>query len=241
MSMIIAERDTNIIIRTKNDVYEHRPNDSYNKLKYGTFQANRIFHTWDSEARVEETFNERIFNCYYRATDNDKEELLQLRKANDICQAILDKDKEAFVYIFKKNFYDLHKAQLVEGLIDNDILLKGRVKRTKQDEFIVDEAFKVDGHANTYVLEIMHKSKNVKPRWRNLCTVIKLKNSPRKVMTKTIGEVEIDSKTLDCISKIYSLVQPHTWDQTIWNQMPTWLKRIYKDELKAFTKRKELK
>ena len=113
MSMIIAERPTNLIIRTKRDEYVHRPNDSYNKLKYGTFQANRIFHEWDSEARVEETFNERIFNCIY------KEERLQLRKANDICKAILTKSKEDYVELFKSNYYNLHKTELLDSLIND--------------------------------------------------------------------------------------------------------------------------
>ena len=235
MSMIIAERDTNIIIRTKKDVYEHRPNDSYNKLKYGTFKGNRIFHEWDSETNVVETYNERIFNCICGG------ERLQLRNANDICKAILDKDQEAFTELFRQNYYNLHKAELIEGLIDNDILMKGRVKRTNNGEFIVDEAFKVDANAITYVLDFHLKANSKrKKKWNHLCTVIKLKNSPREVMTK-VGKVAIDSKLQDCISKILCLVQPITWDQTIWNQIPNWIKRIYKDELEAFDKRKELK
>ena len=225
--MIIAERPTNLIIRTKRDEYVHRPNDSYNKLKYGTFQANRIFHEWDSEARVEETFNERIFNCIY------KEERLQLRKANDICKAILTKNKEDYVELFKSNYYDLHKAQLLDSLIKDNSTLKGRVKRTKDDEYIVDDVFKVDGRAITYVLDT-HRIKNSKrvKKWNHLCTVIGKEPRVREILTKEIGVVKVDKATLKCLAKIFCLIRPHTWDSIIWNQIPKWLQRIYKDEYK---------
>jgi hypothetical protein len=39
------------------------------------------------------------------------------------------------------------------------------------------------------------------------------------------------------LGKIFGLVQPHTWDHVIWNQIPKWLKKIYKDELEAYNKR----
>ena len=238
MSMIIAKRDTHIVIRNKRDEYVHRPNDTYNIVKYGTYEANRIFFEWDKECRVEETYNERIFNCYYKG------QLLQLRKANDICEAILSKDKEVFIDLFKKNYYDLNKAQLLQGLVDDNSILKGRVKRMKQapycDDFLVDDVFRVDGHANTYVLE-SHYIKNTKreKKWRNLCTVIPKTLKTMKIHTKEIGDIEVDQATLRCLTKIFGLIQPHTWDSVIWGQLPTWLKKIYKDELEAFNKRIE--
>ena len=112
MSMIIAKRDTHLIIRKKNDEYVHRPNDSYNIVKYGTYESNRIFFAFDDEARVEETYNERIFNCYCKY--KGKEQLLQLRNANEICDFIIDKDKESFIELFKEKYYDLNKTQLLE-------------------------------------------------------------------------------------------------------------------------------
>ena len=236
MSMIIAKRDTHLIIRKKNDEYVHRANDSYNIVKYGTYQANRIFFSFDDEARVEETYNERIFNCYCKY--KGKEQLLQLRNANEICDHIINKDKESFIELFKEKFYDLNKVQLLQGLIDNNSTLKGRVRRTKNDDFIVDECFKVDSHANTYVLE-HHYIKNTKreKRWRNLCTVVPRTIKKMNIYTKEIGNVEVDQATLRCLTKIFGLIQPNTWDSVIWNQIPNWLKRIYKDELEAFNKR----
>ena len=235
MSMIIAKRDTHIVIRNKRDEYVHRPNDTYNIVKYGTYESNRIFFEWDKECRVEETYNERIFNCYYKG------QLLQLRKANDICEAILSKDKEVFIDLFKKNYYDLNKAQLLEGLVDDNSSLKGRVKSTKDDDFIVDDVFRVDGHANTYVLEshYIKKTKREK-KWRNLCTTIPRSLRPMTIHTKEIGDVEVDQATLRCLTKIFGLIQPNTWDSVIWNQLPTWLKKIYKDELEAFNKRTQV-
>ena len=230
--MIIAKRDTHIVIRNKRDEYVHRPNDSYNILKYESFGGNRVMHTFDNECKVEETYNERIFNCYY------KEQLLQLRNANEICEAIISKDNQLFIDLFKKNFYDLNKAQLLQGLVDNNSTLKGRVRRTKNDDFIVDECFKVDGHANTYVLE-HHYIKNTKreKRWRNLCTVVPRTIKKMNIYTKEIGNVEVDQATLRCLTKIFGLIQPHTWDSVIWNQIPKWLKTIYKDELEAYNER----
>jgi len=236
MSMIIAKRDTHLIIRKKNDEYVHRPNDSYNIVKYGTYEANRIFFAFDDEARVEETYNERIFNCY--CSYKGKEQLLQLRNANEICDHIINKDKESFIELFKEKFYDLNKVQLLQGLIDNNTLLKGRVKRTSKDEFIVDDVFKVDSHANTYVLSshYIKKTKREK-RWDNICTVLPRTIKKRMIHTKEIGDVEVDEATLRCLGKIFGLVQPHTWDSVIWNQIPKWLKTIYKDELEAYNER----
>ena len=221
MTMIISERPNHIIIRNKRDEYIHRPNDPYNTVKYGQYESNRILFAWDKEARVEETYDERIFNCYY------KNELLQLRNSNDICEAILDGDKEQFIDVFKRNYYVLHKAQLIDNFIKENPLYENRVTRTKDNEFIVDNVFKVDGHANTYVLDRMRKKK----KWNNLCTVIKKKNSPRVISTEEVGDIEIDSKTLDCMSKVLTLLHPITWDSVIWQQLPRWLSKIYKDEL----------
>ena len=230
--MIISERPNHIIIRNKRDEYVHRPNDSYNILKYESFGGNRVMHTFDSECKVEESYNERIFNCYY------KDQLLQLRNANDICEAIISKDNQLFIDLFKKNFYDLNKAQLLQGLVDNNSTLKGRVRRTKNDDFIVDDCFKVDSHANTYVLESHYIKKTKRERkWRNLCTVVPRTIKKMNIHTKEIGNVEVDQATLRCLTKIFGLIQPHTWDSVIWNQIPNWFKRIYKDELEAFNKR----
>jgi hypothetical protein len=223
--MIIAERPTNLIIRTKNDEYVHRPNDSYNKLKYGELQGERIFWSWDKDNRVEETYDDRIFNCYH------KTERLQLRKANDICKAIINKNVLAYERLFKASYYTLHKAELLAGFIDNNYQLKGRVVRTKEDDFLVDDVFKVDSHANTYVLETHYIKKTKRNKsWRNLCTVIKATNMPKTLRTQNIGEVEIDKRTLDCLSKIVGLITPMLWDQVIWEQIPRWLQKIYKSE-----------
>ena len=54
MSMIIAKRDTHIVIRNKRDEYVHRPNDSYNILKYESFGGNRVMHTFDNDPPEEE-------------------------------------------------------------------------------------------------------------------------------------------------------------------------------------------
>ena len=225
MTMIVSERDTHLIIRTKNDVYEHRPNDSYNRLKYGDYESERVIFRWNEESNVEETYDERIFNCYY------KTERLQLRKANDICKAILTKDVELYEEVFKSQYYTLHKAELLAGFIDDNYQLRDRVVRTKDDDFIVDDVFKVDGHANTYVLET-HRIKESKRerKWRNLCTVISVKNLPKTLHTKTIGDVKIDTKTLNCLTKIIGLVSPMLWDRVIWNQIPKWLQKIYRSE-----------
>jgi hypothetical protein len=234
--MIKAKRDTHHNIRKQNDEYVHRPNDSYNIVKYGTYQANRIFFSFDDEARVEETYNERIFNCYYKY--KGKEQLLQLRNANEICDHIINKDKESFIELFKDNYYKLHKEALLNGLIQNNNILKDRVKIEKSGDYIVDDVFKVDSHANTYVME-RHRIKDSKRliRWQNLCTTIPNKNKERTIHTKEIGDVEVDEATLRCLGKIFGLVQPHTWDSVVWGQIPKWLKKIYKDELEAYNER----
>ena len=125
-----------------------------------------------------------------------------------------------------------------KSLIDNNTLLKGRVKRTSKDEFIVDDVFKVDSHANTYVLASHYIKKTKRERrWDNICTVLPRTIKKRTIHTKEIGDVVVDEATLRCLGKIFGLVQPHTWDSVIWSQIPNWLKKIYKDELEAYNER----
>ena len=64
-----------------------------------------------------------------------------------------------------------------------------------------------------------NKTKREK-KWRNLCTVVPRTIKKMNIYTKEIGNVEVDQATLRCLTKIFGLIQPHTWDSVIWTQIP---------------------
>ena len=49
------------------------PSDPYHRLKYGHFDGNRIFHAFggDRRLRIEETYNDGVFNAYACASALD--------------------------------------------------------------------------------------------------------------------------------------------------------------------------
>ena len=82
-SCIRSVRDDHLVVYYNGKIMT-KINDTYNNLKYGKYDGNRIFYKFNDEAEVQETYDDRIFNCTY------KEETMQVRKSEKICKSILD-------------------------------------------------------------------------------------------------------------------------------------------------------
>ena len=102
-------------------------NDQYNNLKYGKYEGNRIFYKFNDEAEVQETYDDRIFNCTY------KDETIQVRKSEDICSAIYS---DRFMVDSKATAHYSKKGQNHKHTIDSDkrweflcIVVKGRPRK----------------------------------------------------------------------------------------------------------------
>ena len=186
-SCIRSVRDDHLIVYYNGKIMT-KINDSYNNLKYGKYDGNRIFYKFNDEAEVQETYDDRIFNCMY------KNETMQVRKSEKICESILDNNVDSYATVFKETYYEIHKIELITGLIKRSY--GERVKLRNDDSFVIDDRFMVDSNATAH-----YSKKSKKDNWEFLCIVVK--GRPRKKSIKTkIGLVELDEKLLEILSKI---------------------------------------
>ena len=202
-------------------------NDNYNNLKYGQYEGERIHYEFNDEAKIDETYDDRIFNCTY------KDETMQVRKSEDICQAIMNENLDDYSLVFKETYYEIHRIELITDLVKRSY--GDRVVLKNDDTFVVDDRFMVDSKATAHYLKRGQSSKHTMDndkRWEFLCIVVK--GSPRKKAIKTkIGLVELDEKLLEILSKINFLVNPNINDTVFTSQIPEWLSKTIKDEREA--------
>lgn len=194
-------------------------NDSYNQLKYGKYDGNRIFYKFNDEAEVQETYDDRIFNCKY------KDETMQVRKSEDICRAINNDNLDDYSLVFKETYYEIHRIELITELVKRSY--GGRVQLKSDDTFVIDDRFMVDSKATAH-----YGTRGSDKNWKFLCIVVKGK--PRKKAIKTkIGLVELDEMLLQILAKINFLINPNITDSIFISQLPDWLSKTLTDEREA--------
>ena len=211
-SCIRSVRDDHLIVYYNGKIMT-KINDSYNNLKYGKYDGNRIFYKFNDEAEVQETYDDRIFNCIYKG------ETMQVRKSENICEAINNDNLDDYALVFKETYYEIHKIELITDLVKRS--WGERVKLRNNDTFVIDDRFMVDDKATAHYSK---RGKNVREdkRWTFLCIVVK--GRPRKKSIKTkIGLVELDEKLLEILSKINFLLYPNMNDHVFISQLPEWL------------------
>ena len=221
-SCIRSVRDDHLIVYYNGKIMT-KINDSYNNLKYGKYDGNRIFYKFNDEAEVQETYDDRIFNCIYKG------ETMQVRKSERICEAINNANIDDYEIVFKETYYEIHKIELITGLVKRSY--GERVKLMNDDSFVIDDRFMVDSNATAHFSK---RGQNIKEdkRWEFLCIVVK--GRPRKKSIKTkIGLVELDEKLLEILSKIQFLLYPNMTDGVFTSQLPEWLTKTMTAEREA--------
>ena len=190
---VLEEMDDLFIVQTDDDVYTLPKND-YFVLKLHHFDGNRIFYDFGKNgARVEETYNDGIFNCYY------EKYIIQIADGITVAGIILNKNYEAFVSLFRK-WYEI-KAQ--DDIISD--LLSQYSDRINFDRklglYIIDDIFGVDMHG---VAMCRTKSNN----WKSMCLVVqRSKQSTEFIMP--LGKIAVANQiTQIIISKIMFLLFP---------------------------------
>ena len=93
MSKIISVRKDHVVVYHNGNIMT-KINDSYNRLKYDTYEGNRIHYKFDDEAEIQETYDDRIFNCVLKG------ETIQVRLAESLCDTIRNKDKSEYIELF---------------------------------------------------------------------------------------------------------------------------------------------
>ena len=158
-SCIRSVRDDHLIVYYNGKIMT-KINDSYNQLKYGKYEGNRIFYKFNDEAEVQETYDDRIFNCKY------KDETMQVRKSEDICNAINNDNLDDYAIVFKETYYAIHRIELITGLVKRSY--GERVKLTNDETFVIDDRFMVDSKATAH-----YGTKSSNKNWKFLCIVAK--------------------------------------------------------------------
>jgi len=218
LSCIRSVRDDHLVVYYNGKIMT-KINDSYNQLKYGKYEGNRIFYKFNDEAEVQETYDDRIFNCKY------KDETMQVRKSEDICNAINNDNLDDYAIVFKETYYEIHKIELITDLVKRSY--GERVQLKNDDTFVVDDRFMVDSKATAH-----YGTRSSDRNWKFLCIVVK--GRPRKKAIKTkIGLVELDEKLLEILAKINYLLNPDVNDTILTGQLPEWLLKTLTDEREA--------
>lgn len=147
------------------------PYDPYHSLKYEHFDGNRIFHAFggDRRLRVEETYNDGIFNAYMTSLgdgDGGGEEaaapvemIVQIPEAIGIAKAVMADDGAAFEKIFR-HYHGKHmQSEIVDYLMvagnANRVrpIAKSTLRRdtgVNEGAYVIDDRFMVDEHGSAY-------------------------------------------------------------------------------------------
>ena len=221
---VIAERDSSLVIFEAGKI-KSLPNNTYNQVKYRDFKGERIMYEFDDDCYVHETYDNGIFNAFV------KDETMQIRDSETICQSILDHKKtgdvDKFNEVFKKLYFKQHKAELMQEMIN---VFGDRVKThtstSKENpitHYVIDDRFMVDDKGVSHYID---KNK----RWKFLCTVAQGHLSNITISTK-IGTIELKSKELEIMGKIGFLLSPDINDNVFLHQLPENLQNVLKAEV----------
>jgi len=207
--MLLEDRKDQIIVSDKNGNVDTKPKTEYFLLKYIDFNGNRIFYQFDKNSWIQETYNEGIFNLVY------KDASMQLRDAEKIVFCINFHRKNPTSIHRQKPFEELFKKNFVEKL-ETDVLksiLKPFEHRLKfvNDGIEVDDRFSVDKNAQAYQKNAI---------WERICIVANTSETNDRFNIDTvIGNIEINSKSLEIIAKVMFLLKPNMKDTVFTSQL----------------------
>lgn len=208
--MLLEDREDQIIIQDMNGHIDTKPKTDYFMLKFGEFDGDRIFYQFNADSWIQETYNEGIFNLIY------KNERMQLTDSNKICFCInfhkSNKNSvhalEPFEELFKKNYADK---------LETDVL-KSILKPFEHRLNFIEHGVEVDNRFYVDKLGQAHSKKN--GVWTSLCIVaFGVGSNDSFDIDSVIGNVEINSKSLEIIAKVMFLLKPDTKDSVFTSQL----------------------
>jgi hypothetical protein len=216
--IVLEDRGDLLIIQTKDGITTV-PKTPYYKVKYIDYQGNRISYRFgDPSKRVEETYDDGIFNCYF----GDRH--IQIRDGNAVANAMTayneTKNSEQFETLFNKFYMKEHKYEILDGFF---AALNDRVKRAYgEGMYVIDDIFAVDGHANAYVLT---EKESGDFDWRPLCIVVQGTLQNKNIETP-LGCLELDVTLQSIIAKVMYLLNPNPEDCVFMRQLPPNIQRM---------------
>lgn len=233
---LLATRKNVYLVEDNNGHIRTLLKDTYSQAKLTKFDGNRIFYKFDDVYRVEETYDERVFNCYM----NDAH--LVIRDGEKIAEFILDNNRIGFEVFFKERFYQHHKTEFIDEIIRS---YGDRVVKVP-DGYVIDDIWKVNNHGSSYVKQKGWKghwdhyddvqvhgehAKGLVNDWHFICTVAQGKLMKMNIDSE-IGELELDEITMTIMGKVNFFMNPNVEDSVFMNQLPKELQKVLKDEAK---------
>ena len=230
---LLAKRKNVYVVEDKGKV-KTILNDKYNEVKLEHYNGERIFYDFGNGLKVQETYDERIFNCY----KNDV--IINIRDGGKIAEFILDKNATGYSEYFTAHYYQQHKSEFMDKIIES---YGDRVVKI-EDGYIVDDLFKVNNQGSSYFFSEIDKgrwdnqeqvrvhgehAKGKEGNWHFLCTVAQGKFLKMSI-DSDIGALELDETTMTIIAKINFLLNPNTNDSVFMNQLPESLRKILRAE-----------
>lgn len=228
MTKILDCNDNHLTIMNDDGKIEMVSNDEYYHLKYDPANIdkrdsdNRIFHFYTRTQKIQETYNDKIFNLMFSGV------ILQTRQeeANKICQFINNNDCASFMKYCGDKYQVINCKELLMKLL---FAYADRLKFRKRG-IIIDDNFMVgyDGGAN------YKKGKG----WHSLCLVVDgyIRD---KLIDTAVGAIRMSRLLQTIMVKIGFCLKPNIKDSVFMNQLPADLKRCITDEVKL--KDKELR
>jgi len=193
------------------------PNSPYYSLKYLKYDSRRIAYTFSNKSYVQETYDNRIFNCWC----NGKHIQLRQDLSDNLAAAINHCETDGNVREYEELF-NMALAEQPHWLILERYLNNIEdVKRTKQG-FVIYDFFKIDYKGNAWVF---HKDEDPQlDTWRSLCIVMQ-GHSDKSFLPNKMGEmVEVNALTMTILAKIIFLLNPDMKDGVFVNQLSEQLK-----------------
>jgi len=209
--IILEERSDSLIVRDLDGRVDSVPKSEYFTLKYKEFNGERIYYQFDKNSYVQETYDIGIFNCVLNGVRT------QLRNSERIAFAInwhkYSNVKSKLLRI--KPFEELFKKSYVKNIQSNvlESILKGFDNRLKfrKDGIEVDDRFFVDKQGQAFLLTKQKK-------WDELCIVAKGYLHDFDIASE-MGNIEISSKSLEIVAKVFFLLNPNMKDKIFTDQV----------------------
>ena len=223
---VVKVVDDQIRYLDRNGILKVEPNSPYFQLKILHAKGRRIKYTFEKGIRVQETFNEMVFNAEYRG------EITQIRPnyADMLCQAIMDHketgDLSGFDHVFSANYSKVYNKKIIEGVLRQ----YGERVKVIDDGFVIDDLFIVDRNGSAWVYKDNQKQKIGRGAGNSLCLVVN--TLPPNQYTD--DNSMIDKNTMTVLAKIWFLLNPNLKDNVFMDQLPEEHKEILKRNDEGF-------
>jgi len=190
---VVADVDGNITTR---------PNSPYYQLKYTTYENARIAYTFTDTQYIQETYDDRIFNCFCNGKRLQLRQDLANRLAVCIQQHELNGTCE-YEALFLEAYNENPDLEILDVYLRN----YDDVKFIKHEGYVIHNLFKIDLKGNAHVRE------TTEDKWEGQCIVMKGEGySSAKTGCELADDNndmrDVNALTLTILSKVLFMREP---------------------------------